>query len=74
MTTLKNILGTATGLVGSLCVLRKIFPYKNMRVDHVRPRRTRWHASPFVGIIHRLGTKMYPSASNGSVRVAVSFC
>ena len=32
-------------VVGSLCVIRKMFPYMNMCVDHIRPCRTHWYAS-----------------------------
>ena len=32
-------------VVGSLCVVRKMFPYTNMCVDHIRPCRICWYAS-----------------------------
>ena len=32
-------------VVGSLCVMHKMFPYMNMCVDHVRPHRTHRYAS-----------------------------
>ena len=68
--------------VGSLCVVRKMFPYKNMHVDHVRPRRACqyaspsvrvicWYASQFVEVIRRSGKEMYSSTSLGSFCVAV---
>ena len=38
-------------VVGSLCMVRKMFPYKNMHVDYVRPRGTRWYASSSTGVI-----------------------
>ena len=61
-------------VVGSLYVVSKIFPYKNMRVDHVRPHRTCRYASPSVRVINRLGKEMYPLASHGYVLITVSFC
>ena len=50
-------------MVGSLYVVRKIFPYVNMCVDHVMPCRIRRYASPLVGVIRRSGGEMHPSAS-----------
>ena len=58
-------------MVWSLCVVRKMFPYKNMHVEYVRPRRTHWYASLSVRVIYCLGREMYPSTSHGSIRVAV---
>ena len=40
-----SLLGRENRAIGSLCVIRKMFPYVSMRVDQVRPRRTRWLSS-----------------------------
>ena len=61
-------------VVGSLCMASKLFAYKNMRVDHVRPRKTRQYASSSAKVIRQHGKEMYPSASHGSVHIAVNFC
>ena len=61
-------------VVRSLCVVRKIFPYRNTHVDHTRPRGTRWYASLSISVICLLGMEMYPSTSHGSVRIPISFC
>ena len=58
-------------MVWSLCVVRKMFPYKNMSIEYVRPCRTRQYASPSIRVICRPGREMYPSTSHGSIRVAV---
>ena len=58
-------------MVGSLGMFHKVFPYKNMCVDHIRPRRTSRYASPFVEVIRWPGREMYLSTSHGSVYVAI---
>ena len=58
-------------VVGSLCVVRKMFPYKNMRVDYVRPRRTCQYASPSIKIICQPSKEMHSSTSNGFVHVVI---
>ena len=52
-------------------MVHKMFPYKNMHVDHVRPRRACRYASQFVEVIRQSGKEMYSSTSLGSIRVAV---
>ena len=56
-------------VVGSLCMVRKMFPYKNMHVDYVRPRGTRWYASSSTGVIRQPSREMHPSTLQGSVRM-----
>ena len=56
-------------MVGSLCVVRKMFPYKNMRVDYVKPRGTHWYASSSARVIRQPSREMHPSTSQGSVRM-----
>ena len=58
-------------MVGSLCVVRKIFPYVNMCVDHVMPCRIRRYASPLVGVIRQSSGEMHPSASSGPIYIIV---
>ena len=43
-----SILGGENRVVGSLCVIPKMFPYMSMRVGQVRPHRTCRHGSPSV--------------------------
>jgi len=59
-------------VVGSLCVVGKIFPYRNMRVDHARPCGTRQYASSSVDVIRLLRMEMYLSTSHGFVHIAVN--
>ena len=54
-------------VVWSLCVVRKMSPYKNMCVDYVRPSGTHRYASPFAGVICRPSREMHVSTSQGSV-------
>ena len=56
-------------VVGSLCVVSKMFPYKNMHVDYVRPCGTRWYASSSTGVIRQPSREMHPSTLQGSVRM-----
>ena len=48
--------------VGSLCVVRKVFPYTNVHGDLARPHGIRWCAHPSVDVIRLLSMKMYQSA------------
>ena len=45
-----SILGGENRVVGSLCVIPKVFPYMSMRVGQVRPHRTCRHGSPSVKV------------------------
>ena len=53
-------------VVGSSCVMRKIFPYRNMCGDHTRACRIRRYAYPSVDVIRPLSMG---HVSIGSVRV-----
>ena len=59
-------------MIQSLCVVRKMFSYMNMCVDHVMPCRTRRYASLSVGVICRPSKGTHPSASFGLVYITVS--
>ena len=49
-------------VVGSLCVVHKIFPYSNMRGDHARTHRIHRYAYSSVAVNRPLSMGMYPSA------------
>ena len=53
-------------MVGSSCVMRKIFPYRNMCGDHTRACRIRRYAYPSIDVIRPLSMG---HVSIGSVRV-----
>ena len=48
--------------VGSSCMVRKMFPYKNMHRDHTRPRWICQYAHPSFDGICPHDMKMYPPA------------
>ena len=58
-------------MVGFLCMVRKMFPYMNMCVDHIMPCRTCQYASPSVGVICQSSRGTHPSASSGPVYVTI---
>ena len=53
-------------------MVRKMFPYMNICVDHVMPCRTCRYASPLVGVIYWSSRGTYLSASFGPIYVTVS--
>ena len=48
-------------VVGSLCMVRKILSYRNMRGDHTRAHRIRQYPYSSIDVIHPLSMGMYPS-------------
>ena len=49
-------------MMGPWCVIRKMFPYMNLRIGHVRPHRIRRHALLLV--------KGLPSVCEGDVPIS----
>ena len=60
-------------VVVTLCMVHKMFPYMNMHIDHVRPRRTRWYVSLSIWVIRQSGKETHPSVSPRSVCITFGF-